>query len=117
MSRDEEKASTTIEQELGAAFIASGIGSTVLGITTALAEISTSIRESLFWFNRGGPLGGKTSLAVISFTISWVILTIILKNRPVRLRISFIATLVLVSIGLLLTFPPIFRLIAQCVGA
>jgi hypothetical protein len=117
MHIDEKQTSQSIEQELGAAFIASGIGSTVLGIVTTLAEISAPLRDSLFWFNRGGPLGGKTSLAVLSLMVSWVLLTVILKKRPMRLRSSFILALVLVSIGLLLTFPPIFRLIAQQFGA
>lgn len=117
MDTDEKKAVTVIEQELGAAFIAGGIGATVLGIVTTLAEISQPVRDSLFWFRRGGPLGGKTSLAVIAFASSWVVLTIVLKHRPIRLRVSFIIALVWVSIGLLLTFPPIFRLIAQLFGA
>lgn len=116
MDTDEKNTLTAIEQELAAAFIASGIGSTVLGVMTVLAEISAPLRGSLIWFSRGGPLGGKTSLAVLAFVLSWVLLTIVPKKYPVKLRTAFIVSLVLVAIGVLLTFPPVFRSISQLFG-
>lgn len=113
MHTDDKKAPIAIEQEIGAAFVASGVGSMVLGLATVLAEISEPIRSSLFWIRQGGPLSGETCLAVIAFVFSWGILTIAFKKHPIRLRTSFVIALALVSIGLLLTFPPIFRLVAQ----
>ncbi len=117
MSTDLEKTATAIEQELGAAFIAGGVSVTVLGVMTTLAEISQPLRESLVWFNRGGPLGGKTSLAMIAFILSWGILIVLFKKHPLRLNSSFIIALALTAAGILLTFPPIFKLLASLWGA
>lgn len=117
MSTNSKQTSATIEAELGAAFIASGIGSTVLGVMTTLAEASEPIRSNLFWFGRGGPLGGETSLAIIVFILSWAGLAIVFKEHPARLSTAFALALALVSIGLLLTFPPIFKWLAQLFGA
>jgi hypothetical protein len=113
MRPDDEQTSPIVEQELGSAFIAAGIGSTALGLVTTLAEVNASFRDSLFWFARGGPLGGKTSIAVLSFLVTWAVLTLAFRRRPVGLKTAFIIALVLIAMGLLLTFPPIFRAIAQ----
>jgi hypothetical protein len=117
MNTAEKTSFTTTEQELSAAFIASGMGSAVLGIATTLAEVSEPLRSHLFWFGRGGPLAGETSLAVIVFFVSWAALTVTLRRYPIRLKTAFVAAIVLVLVGLLLTFPPVFRLIAQRFGA
>jgi len=106
----------TMERELSAAFLASGLGSLALGITVLLTEMkatAASVQNALKWVGPVGPLSGKTTVAVIVFIVSWVALYFGLKNRAVKLGTMFIISLVLVVLGLLLTFPPVFEIFAQ----
>jgi hypothetical protein len=107
-----EEMDSALDREVGAALIASGIGSLVLGLTVVGAEASESIRDALIWSDSVGPLSGKTGVAVIAFVLSWLGLHYALKNARLPLMTSFIITLLLVGLGLLLTFPPIFELFA-----
>ncbi len=106
----EETKASTLESDVGAAFIASGIGSVVLGLTVIGAEGNASIRSALTFTPAVGPLSGKTIVTVIAFVVSWIILYYVLRERPMRLGTSFAVSLVLLAIGLLLTFPPVFLL-------
>jgi hypothetical protein len=96
------------DRAMGAAMISSGIGSLVLGILIVLAEVSVDIKEILIWNDGAGPLSGKTGVAVIAFVVSWVVLHYIFQYKAISLTASFIVTAVLLVLGLLLTFPPIF---------
>lgn len=106
----EESQASTLESAVGAAFIASGIGSVVLGLTVIGAEANPNINRALTFNSGVGTLSGKTIVTVIVFAVSWVILDIIFRDRPMKLASSFVITLVLLAIGLLLTFPPVFLL-------
>ncbi len=106
----EETQASTLESDVGAAFIASGIGSVALGLTVIGAEGNANIRSALTFTPAVGPLSGKTIVTVIAFVVSWIILHYVLRERNMRLGTSFALTLVLLAIGLLLTFPPVFLL-------
>jgi hypothetical protein len=111
-SEQDVQASASLESAVGAAFIAGGIGSTVLGLAVIAAETNASIKTFLTWNMGVGPLSGKTGVAVIAFIISWVILHYVMRNRAVSLTTSFIISLVLTAVGVLLTFPPVFFALA-----
>jgi hypothetical protein len=96
------------EQAVGASMVASGIGSLVLGIAVVLAEVSPGAKAFLTWSKGVGPLSGKSSVAVIAFLVSWAILHYAFQRRAISLTTSFIITVVLLVLGLLLTFPPVF---------
>ena len=113
MERGQSKAEVTTEitaadRAMGASMIASGIGSLVLGIAIVLSEVNADIKTFLTWNSGVGPLSGKTGVAVIAFVPSWVILHYAFQRRAISLTTSFIVTVVLVALGLLLTFPPVF---------
>ncbi|HRQ40200.1 MAG TPA: hypothetical protein PLD25_20000 [Chloroflexota bacterium] len=95
-----------------ATFIASGIGALFLGLMTTGAEFSVGLKDALNWWNPVGPLAGKTGIAVLTWLISWVLLNTLWKNKEIDLRKSFIITLVLIGLGVLFTFPPIFEAFA-----
>src|SRR5262245_30730454 len=103
---------TAMDTAVGAAFIASGIGSTVLGLMVVGAEASTTFKDSLAWVKPVGPLSGKTGIAVIAFIVSWLLLHFGMKGRAVKLTTSFTIAIVLIVLGVLLTFPPVFELFA-----
>lgn len=95
-----------------AAFVASGIGCLVIGLMVTGAEMSTGLRNALNWWNPAGPLTGKTGVGVIVWLVSWVILHTMWKDKDMEFGKVFTITLILIALGFLLTFPPIFTLFA-----
>jgi hypothetical protein len=95
-----------------AALIAAGIGCFVLGLFTTLNEVSSTLSDGLNWWNSVGPLSGKTALGVFAWIISWAILWPLYRNKRRSLWTAFIIMVVLIVIGLVLTFPPFFELFA-----
>lgn len=105
---------SAVERAVGAAFIASGIGATALGLMIVLTEMKAGagLKTALTWTTPVGPLSGKTGVAVLAFVISWVVLHFTFKKRAVTLTTSFIIAVILIVIGLVLSFPPVFDLFA-----
>ena len=103
------------ERAVGAAFIASGVGATVLGLMIVLTEMKAGagLKAALTWSAPVGPLSGKTGVAVLAFVISWVALHFAFKRRAITLTTSFIIAVVLLALGLLMSYPPIFDLFAK----
>ncbi len=92
-----------------AAMIASGIGALTIGILTTGAVISAGLKTALNFYNPAGSLSGKTTVGVVVWLVSWLLLNTIWKNREYDLGRAFTITLVLIVAGLALTFPPIFE--------
>jgi hypothetical protein len=92
-----------------AALISAGIGSTVLGLLTTLAEASPAVKTFLNFYNPVGPLAGKTTWAVVAYLVSWAILALVLrgKNPPFGRVVRW--TYALVGLGLIGTFPIFFE--------
>ncbi len=108
-------AKRTLAQELpngpmAAALLAGGIGAAALGVTTTLAEAIAAVGKAFNWYNPVGPLSGKVGVALIIYVVAWIVLHTLWRGRNVDFdRVSTIA-IVLLVIGLLLTFPPVFDL-------
>ena len=96
-----------------ASLIAAGIGAVTLGLFVTLAEASTGINDWLQWNDRVGPLSGKTILAVVAYFASFLILGLWWRNRTFALKTILLATVILVVLGVLFTFPPIFQAFAS----
>lgn len=97
---------------VAAAFLAAGIGAATMGLMTTLSEASASIANALKWSNPVGPLSGKVGVTVIIYILSWLILHFALRGKNVKLATFITASLVLLVIGFLGTFPPFFDLFA-----
>ena len=98
---------------VAAVMLATGIGALVLGIFTVLSEASEGVHEFLEFSERVGPLSGKTDLAATAFLVSWGGLYAGLRNREIAWRPLIIATIVLVAIALVMTYPPFFTSFAS----
>lgn len=110
-----EKVSAKAKVAIGAAsaaFVSSGIGCLIIGLMVTGAEMSPGLRTALTWSNPVGPLSGKTGVGVIAWLISWAILHSMWKDKEMEFGKVFTATLILVALGFLLTFPPFFELFA-----
>jgi hypothetical protein len=104
----ETTVTASLDTAVGAAFLASGIGSLVLGLAVVASEVSPAINTFLRWVGPVGPLSGKVGLSVIAFVLSWVGLHFYFRGRTLKLTTSFAVSLVLIAFGLALTFPPVF---------
>jgi hypothetical protein len=92
-----------------AAMISGAIGAFVIGLLTTGVVIFEGLREALNWWNPAGPLTGKTGVGVIAWLISWALLNTVWKDREYDLRKAFIITLIFLTFGVILTFPPVFE--------
>lgn len=97
---------------VAAALVAGGLGSAVIGLMTALAEASGTVKNALNWWDPAGPLAGKALVGVIVFVAAWAVLHAIFRGKNVNFARAAAAAYVLLGLGLLLTFPPIFELFA-----
>jgi hypothetical protein len=100
------------EGPVSAAIIAAGIGALVLGIFTTLPEASESITS---WFELSsavGPAVGQVDICGWSVARTWIILHSLLKNRPYETVRALSISLVLIALGVIVTFPTFFQLFA-----
>ena len=95
-----------------AAFIAGGIGCFVIGFLTTAAELSAGLKTFLQWDAGVGPLAGKTGYGVIIFFIAWIVMHFMWREKDIDLKKSVVIASVLTGLGLLLTFPPFFQMLA-----
>jgi hypothetical protein len=93
-----------------AATIAAGAGCAVLGLLTVLCAASQPFADLLTLYAPSGPLTGKATVSAIAYLIIWVNLHFRLRDRELSLSKGFLLTLVLLAIGLVGTFPPVYQL-------
>ena len=93
-----------------AAMLAAGIGCFFLGLMTTLAESVKAIGGALNFINPVGNLTGKTWIAIVIWLVSWAVLCNKWRDQSVDFGKMYNVTLILVALGLLLTFPLIFDL-------
>ena len=92
-----------------AALISSGLGTFMIGLMTTGAVLSEGLKNFLNWWNPAGPLTGKAGVGILVWLISWAFMHSAWKEKDYELGKAFTITLVLIGLGLLLTFPPIFE--------
>ena len=93
-----------------AAILAAGIGCAALGIVTFAGQASKPIANLLNLYNPVGPLSGKTTVAVIVWLIAWFVLSRLWKDKTVAMQTVNVAAIVLLGIGFLFTFPPVWAI-------
>jgi len=92
-----------------AAVLVSAIGVFIIGSLTTLAEISESLKTALAWSGAVGPLIGKTGVGVIVWLILWPIFHALWRGKEVNFSAIYTLSLILIALGWLLTFPPVFE--------
>lgn len=95
-----------------AAVLAGAVGCFVLGLMTTLAEASAGFKSGLELSTRVGPLSGKTIVAAGVFFAAWGVLALILRRRNPSMGTVIWISIVLVALGLLMTFPTFFQAFA-----
>ncbi|HSF29490.1 MAG TPA: YHS domain-containing protein [Candidatus Tectomicrobia bacterium] len=104
-----QPAFTATNGAAAAAVLTVGIGSFVLGLLTTLAAASGSVATVLAFYGPVGPLSGKSTVAVVVWLVAWAVFHKRWKNTQVNFSGVFVATLILIALGVLGTFPPFFE--------
>lgn len=92
-----------------AAVLASGIGTFAMGLFVVLHEAGLYVSPSLY--APAGGLSGRTTFAVIVWLAAWAALHAGWKRRVAGPRSVLRLTLVLVILGILGTFPPVWGIL------
>jgi len=91
-----------------AALLAGAAGVFVLGLNTFLAAAAVGVANWFKFQNRVGPLSGKTTMTGVAWLVIWGLLSAVLWRRNVRLEWVWATVIILLVVGNLLMFPPIF---------
>ena len=92
-----------------AAFLAAGIGAFAMGLIVILNEADLFAVPALY--APAGGVSGRTTVAVVIWLVAWAILHHRWRARRLEPRPVHATMAVLLLLGLLLTFPPVWRLL------
>jgi hypothetical protein len=92
-----------------AAVLAAGIGAFAMGLLVILNEAGIFTAPSLY--PPSGGLSGRSTFAVVAWLIGWGILHARWRDREVAAGPVLRWTLVLVGLGVVMTFPPVWGLL------
>jgi hypothetical protein len=107
-----DRTAPTIPNGSGAAaMLAAAIGSFVLAVIAFAGDKSVPIRNSLNFYKPTGPLSGVTTAAMVVWFVAWGFLEWRWGKRNVAMSGINRASLALLVLSILLTFPPIVDLL------
>jgi hypothetical protein len=89
-----------------AAFLASGIGAFTMGAVVLANEAGLFVAPSLY--APAGGVSGRTTIAVVIWLASWGALHARWKDRDIDAGPVRTVTLVLIALGVISTFPPVW---------
>jgi len=89
-----------------AAFLGAGIGAFAMGFFVVLNEAGIFTAPALY--APAGGVSGRTTFAVVAWLIAWGLLHSRWRGRQMDARRVFAATLVLIGLGIVATFPPVW---------
>jgi len=92
-----------------AAFMSAGIGAFAVGFFVILNEAGLFAAPALY--GPAGGLSGRTTFAVVTWLVAWGVLHVKWKDRQLPSTRVVTATLVLIGLGVLGTFPPVWALL------
>lgn len=92
-----------------AAVLAAGIGAFALGLLVILNEAGIYAAPSLY--GPTGGLSGRSTFAVVAWLVAWGILHARWRDRDVAANRVLTWAIVLVGLGVVMTFPPVWGLL------
>ena len=90
-----------------AALLAAGVGTFFLAGLSVTADHIAAVKSAMIFYKPTGPLSGVSSSAILVWLAVWVVLDARWKQRTVALKSIVIVALLLLALGLVLTFPPV----------
>ncbi len=96
-----------------ATILGAGIGSFIFGLLVLLSEASTDFANNVLKISKEvGPLSGKVVYGMSGWLVAWAICFFVMRKRSYNLNVIFIVSLVLLGLGLLMSFPTFFDMFA-----
>lgn len=92
-----------------AAFLGAGIGAFAMGLLVVLNEAAIFAAPALY--GPAGGVSGRTTFATLAWWLGWALLHVLWKARQVAPGRVYAITLLLVGLGVLGTFPPLWGLL------
>ncbi len=102
-------ASREVNGSAMAAFLGGGIGAFAMGAVVLLNEAGIFAAPALY--APAGGVSGRTTLATIVWLVAWVVLHNRWKAREITPGRVGAVTLILIALGVLGTFPPVWGLL------
>ncbi|HET9098758.1 MAG TPA: hypothetical protein VFN62_00075 [Acidobacteriaceae bacterium] len=90
-----------------AAILAAGAGCFLLAVISIATDRIPALGRWMSFYRPTGPLSGVTTLAILAWLAIWIVLDRKWCHRNLNMRPVVIAAIVLLGLGLLLTFPPV----------
>jgi hypothetical protein len=94
-----------------AAILSAGAGGCALGILAIVADGSKTVGRWLAFYLPSGSLSGVTTVTILVWLVTWVVLARRWRFRNVNLGKTNAVAFFLLACGLLLTFPPFADLV------
>ena len=92
-----------------ASFLAAGIGAFAVGVMVILNETGLFVAPALY--APAGGVSGCTTFATVVWVIGWAVLHRRWKGRQIESRRVHAVTMLLIGLGVFLTFPPVWKLL------
>lgn len=92
-----------------ASFLAAGIGAFAMGFVVIVNEAGLFAVPALY--APAGGVTGRTTVAAVLWLVAWGVLHFRWKAREVDTGRIYPATLILIALGILGTFPPVWKLL------
>lgn len=107
-------ASTAEQEEVAngsavAALLGAGIGAFAMGMVVLLNEAGIFAPPTLY--GPAGGVSGRTTLATITWIVAWGTLHYRWRGREIASRRIHVVTLILITLGIVGTFPPVWWLL------
>ena len=94
-----------------AAILSAGIGCCALGILAVVGDGSAAVARWLTFYLPTGPLSGVTTMAILVWLVSWLILARRWRSNAIAIAKVNVVAFALLGLSLLLTFPPLADLL------
>ena len=92
-----------------ASFLGAGIGAFAMGVMVILNETGLFVAPALY--APAGGVSGRTTFATVVWVIGWAVLHRRWKGRQIESRRVHAFTMLLIGLGVFLTFPPVWKLL------
>ncbi|MGH7712281.1 MAG: hypothetical protein ACREOG_13405 [Gemmatimonadaceae bacterium] len=93
-----------------AAFLAAGTGAFAIGLLVILNEAGLFAAPALY--GPAGGVSGRTTFAVVIWLVAWLVLHARWKGRSIEPSRVHSFTFILILLGVLLSFPPVWALVS-----
>jgi hypothetical protein len=94
-----------------AAVLAAGIGCLALALLAIAGDRSAALKSALAFYRPTGPLSGVSTVAILVWLCTWVLLHLLWRKKTVPLPPVSLIAFVMLILSFLLTFPPIADLL------